>query len=86
MKICGKMYGNPLRMALATLLGRFGGGSGGGVRGTGNSRNCYRKSGLAARISFSMRFGLTGRNYQNAGRGFIAEVELQGIRTFRFSA
>jgi len=67
MKICGKMYGNPLRMALATLLGRFGGGSGGGFRG---SRKCYRKSDLAARIFLSMRFGLTDRNHQKAIRGF----------------
>jgi hypothetical protein len=43
MKICGKMYGNPLRMALATLLGRFGGGSGGGFRGTGIAANVTAK-------------------------------------------
>ena len=42
------MYGNPLRMALAALLGRFGGVLGvGSVWGTAI---CYRKSGLAARI------------------------------------
>jgi len=43
MKICGKMYGNPLRMALATLLGRFGGGFRGGVWVLGIAANVTAK-------------------------------------------
>ena len=57
-------------MALAEVFGRFGRGSAGACRVPGIAATCYRKSNLAARIFMSMRFGLTDRNYRNAGGEF----------------